>query len=59
MFDVFLQAVLVEGDVGKAIPLTLFGVAMFISGLLTTFILPETLGKELPEAIEDIEHLNR
>ncbi|KAH3738631.1 organic cation transporter protein-like [Dreissena polymorpha] len=50
------SADLIKGDVGKTIPLTLFGAAMFISGLMT-LILPETVGKKLPESIDDVVKL--
>ena len=46
------------GTNGKTIPLTLFGVTMFISGLLTT-LLPETLNTQLPETIEDVNNIGR
>ena len=49
---------LVPGTTGKAIPLTLFGVVTFVAGLLT-LILPETLGKKLPETIEDAENFTK
>lgn len=52
------SADLVSGAIGKAIPLTVFGVVMFIAGVLT-LCLPETLNKELPESIADIENLKR
>ncbi|WAR07606.1 ORCT-like protein [Mya arenaria] len=52
------SADLVKGDLGKTIPLTLFGVAMFASGLLT-LILPETNGQKMPESIEDIHNLKQ
>ena len=53
-----VQAVLVSGTTGKAIPLTLFGVVTFIAGLLT-LLLPETLKRKMPETIEDAENFTR
>ena len=58
MSIVQFQAVLVPGNTGKAIPLTLFGVVIFVAGLLT-LNLPETLGKKLPETIEDAENFTK
>jgi hypothetical protein len=48
----------VNGVTGKAIPLTLFGASMFIAALLS-LSLPETLNRELPEIIPDVENLKR
>ena len=47
-----------NGVTGKAIPLTLFGASMFIAALLA-LCLPETLNRELPETIPDVENLKR
>ena len=58
MSTVLFQAVLVPGTTGKAIPLTLFGIIMCVAGLLT-LNLPETLGKKLPETIEDAENFTK
>ena len=43
---------LVGGNIGKGLPLLIFGVFCVIAGLLI-FLLPETVGKELPGTIED------
>ncbi|KAL4232457.1 hypothetical protein ACF0H5_007150 [Mactra antiquata] len=48
----------VSGPVGKAIPLSVFGAVMLIAGVLT-LILPETLRKDLPESIPDVENLKK
>ncbi|XP_060070481.1 organic cation transporter protein-like [Ylistrum balloti] len=42
----------VEGDVGRALPMVVFGLGAIISGLLA-FCLPETLHENLPETIAD------
>ncbi|XP_076078180.1 organic cation transporter protein-like [Mytilus galloprovincialis] len=42
----------VEGDLGKTLPMVIFGVSSVIAGLLS-FYLPETRYKDLPESIED------
>lgn len=44
----------VLSDVWKPLPLVIFGVLAFISGLLSLY-LPETLNKKLPETIEEGE----
>ncbi|RWS20554.1 solute carrier family 22 member 25-like protein [Leptotrombidium deliense] len=41
---------------GVNTPLFIFGVAIFFSGLLM-FVMPETVGKPLPDTFEDAENL--
>lgn len=48
----------VLGDVWKPIPLIIFGVLAFVGGLLSLY-LPETLGKKLPETIEEGENFGK
>ncbi|XP_064595319.1 organic cation transporter protein-like [Liolophura sinensis] len=48
----------VGGDIGKALPLLIFGVSAVVAGLLS-LVLPETLNKKLPETIEDGEKLRQ
>ncbi|XP_062581641.1 organic cation transporter protein-like [Saccostrea cucullata] len=45
-------SLLVDGHFGQALPLVVFGVASIIAGLFS-LILPETLGANLPETIQD------
>lgn len=40
------------------LPLLLFGVVAFISGLLAS-LLPETLGQKLPDTIEEAENIGK
>jgi len=47
-----LQGELIGGDIGKALPLAIFGVASAVAGLLCIF-LPETLHTKLPDTIEE------
>ena len=47
-----LQGELIGGDIGKALPLAIFGVASAVAGLLC-FFLPETLHTKLPDTIEE------
>lgn len=45
-------------DIWKPFPLIIFGTLAFIGGLLSLY-LPETLGKELPETIEEGENFGK
>lgn len=47
-----IQADLIGGTTGNAVPLMIFGGASIVAAVLT-LILPETLGQVLPETIED------
>lgn len=40
------------------LPLLLFGIVAFISGVLAT-MLPETLGRKLPDTIEEAENIGK
>lgn len=48
----------VLADIWKPFPLIIFGTLAFIGGLLSLY-LPETLGKELPETIEEGENFGK
>lgn len=43
------------GNYMASLPLLLFGTVSFIGGILSLF-LPETLGKKLPDTVEEAEH---
>ena len=46
------------GDLWEPLPFVLFGI-LAIAGGLVALILPETLGKNLPETIEEGEQFGR
>ncbi|XP_045198044.2 organic cation transporter protein-like [Mercenaria mercenaria] len=47
----------VEGDMGHALPMVVFGGASIVAGILT-LLLPETVNRPLPETIEDAEQFD-
>ena len=47
---------LINSDIAKAIPLTVFGTAAYIRGLLA-ITLPETANRILPDTIEEAHYL--
>ena len=51
-FLICLQDRLVTGKFGKGLPLLVFGSLSVVAGLLA-IILPETLGKDLTETIQE------
>ncbi|KAK3098125.1 hypothetical protein FSP39_016360 [Pinctada imbricata] len=51
-------ALLVDSDMKVALPLIVFGAAMIASGILA-FALPETLGKNLPETIQEAAYMKK
>ena len=52
------QVSLISGDIAKAIPLIIFGVANFVGAALCA-TLPETLNKKLPDTIDDANNFGR
>ncbi|XP_048766836.2 organic cation transporter protein-like [Ostrea edulis] len=49
---------IVEGDVGRVLPMSVFGVSAVVVGLMS-ITLPETLNRKLPETIEDAVAFDR
>ena len=46
------------GAISAGIPTLIFGVFSLVAGLLA-LLLPETLNKELPETVDDVENWNK
>ena len=53
-----LQHYVVDGKLGSALPVVIFGASALVAGILATF-LPETKGKVLPETVEDAKNLKK
>ena len=56
--SIIAPLVFIMGDLWEPLPFVLFGV-LAIAGGLVALILPETLGKNLPETIEEGEQFGR
>lgn len=54
----YLQGTVVKGDFGTALPLIIFGGLSVVAGVLSLF-LPETMGRILPETIDDAENFGK
>lgn len=48
----------IGGNIGRALPLLLFGLTAIVAGALSQ-ILPETKGRKLPDTIKDAEKMSR
>ena len=53
-----LQGLVVGGDLGRVLPMAVFGISAVVASLLS-LILPETLNRRLPETIEDTVGFDR
>ncbi|XP_046582568.1 organic cation transporter protein-like [Haliotis rubra] len=51
-------ALVLPGDLGRAVPLIIFGLSMVGAGSLA-LLLPETLNRNLPESIDDAKKMRR
>ncbi|XP_067676535.1 organic cation transporter protein-like [Haliotis asinina] len=51
-------ALVIPGDLGRSVPLIIFGLSMVGAGSLALF-LPETLNRNLPDSIEDAKKMRR
>lgn len=49
---VILQNKIVSGDIGRILPMSIFGICAIIAGLLS-LLLPETNKPRLPETLAD------
>ena len=58
MLIFYIQTDVISGDIGKGLPLVMFGAASVAAGLLA-LMLPETLNRQLPENIEDAKNFTK
>ena len=57
--DIALQKIILLGDINKRLPFIVLGGSALLGGIFALINLPETLGKKLPETMEEALNLNK
>ena len=57
--DIVLQKIILLGDINKRLPFIVLGGSALLGGIFALINLPETLGKKLPETMEEALNLNK
>ena len=58
-YDIVLQKIILLGDINKRLPFIVLGGSALLGGIFALINLPETLGKKLPETMEEALNLNK
>ena len=57
--DIVLQKIILLGEINKRLPFIVLGGSALLGGIFALINLPETLGKKLPETMEEALNLNK
>lgn len=59
MVNIVLQKIILLGDINERLPFIVLGGSALLGGIFALINLPETLGKKLPETMEEALNLNK
>ena len=59
MVNIVLQKIILLGDINERLPFIVLGGSALLGGIFALVNLPETLGKKLPETMEEALNLNK
>lgn len=57
--NIVLQKIILLGDINERLPFIVLGGSALLGGIFALVNLPETLGKKLPETMEEALNLNK
>ena len=57
--NIVLQKIILLGDINERLPFIVLGGSALLGGIFALINLPETLGKKLPETMEEALNLNK
>ena len=59
MVNIVLQKIILLGDINERLPFIVLGGSALLGGIFALINLPETLGKKLPETMDEALNLNK